>query len=381
MRPTSALVVAAPTLLSLGLGSPLTAQQIVPLTDAPFSARLSVTENEGRTYPLQEFARASNGSTYIAWYAKDGHPTRVTIEDVPNSRIIEFTPQPPSYTYTLRPALKNECRTYSVERYREIFQRAQQDFIDRPDRDKPGGSHHHEVPLGVRQEDGLTLVGHRNEATLQNGKKHAVEMWMSDLGLDIGITGNGLAPEGIRAWTVTDFRRVEPDPALFEIPAEYLPGHDPLLNAKTVFFENETGDPEVKDASERDFNSWRTMTHLGPLEQEEASQGWRQMTVVASKQKADIIAVFTSVRNDDASILPAMEMKIYAPNSDEPLFTDHWFSNPNFRIQDELSRHTRDMAAGCVTGLLNRLMNTHIGLITPLRQAARPQPDQARITE
>jgi hypothetical protein len=47
----------------------------------------------------------------------------------------------------------------------------------------------------------------------------------------------------------------------------------------------------------------------------------------------------------------------------------------------ELSRHTRDMAAGCVTGLLNRLMNTHIGLITPLRQAARPQPDQARITE
>ena len=94
MRPISALVVAAPTLLSLGLGSPLAAQQIVPLTDAPFSATLSVTENEGRTY-------------------------------------------------------------------REIFQRAQQDFIDRPDRDKPGGSHHHEVPLGVRQEHGLTLVGHR----------------------------------------------------------------------------------------------------------------------------------------------------------------------------------------------------------------------------
>ena len=206
---------------------------------------------------------------------------------------------------------------------------------------------------------------------MQNGKKHAVETWMSD------ITGNGLAPEGIRAWTVTDFRRVEPDPALFEIPAEYLPGHDPLLNAKTVFVENETGDPEVKDASERDFNSWRSMTHLGPLEQEEASQGWRQMTV-ASKQKADIIAVFTSVRNDDdASILPAMEMKIYAPNSDEPLFTDRWASNPNFRIQDELSRYTRDMAAGCVTGLLNRLEHTHRpdNPFAPSRSATtRPSP-------
>ena len=99
---------------------------------------------------MQKFARAGNGSTYVASYAKDGQPTRVTIEDVPNSRIIEFTPQPPSYTHTLRPVLKNECGKYSVDRYREIFQRAQQDFIDRPDRDKPGGSHHHEVPLGVR---------------------------------------------------------------------------------------------------------------------------------------------------------------------------------------------------------------------------------------
>jgi hypothetical protein len=382
MRLISALVVAAPALLSLGLGSPLAAQQVVALTDAPFSATLSVIDNEGRTYPMQKFARAGNGSTYVASYAKDGHPTRVTIEDVPNSRIIEFTPQPPSYTYTLRPALKNECRTYSVDRYREIFQRAQQDFIDRPDRDKPGGSHHHEVPLGVRQEDGLTLVGHRNEATLQNGKKHAVEMWMSDLGLAIDIKGNGPAPEGIRAWTVTDFKRVEPDPTLFEIPAEYLPGHDPLLNAKTVFVENETGDPEVKDTAERDFNSWKTRTHLRPLEREEAIQGWRRITVVAAKEKADIIAVFTSVRNDDdASILPAMEMKIYAPNSDEPLFTHHGASNPNFKIQDELSPYTRDMVGGCVIALLNRLVNTRIGLINPPHQAAQPQPDQARLTE
>ena len=207
-------------------------------------------------------------------------------------------------------------------------------------------------------------------------------MWMSDLGLTIDIKGNGPAPEGIRAWTVTDFKRVEPDPTLFEIPAEYLPGRDPLLNAKTVFVENETGDPEVKDTAERDFNSWKTMTHLRPFEREEASQGWRRITVVAAKEKADIIAVFTSVRNDDdASILPAMEMKMYALNSDEPLFTHHWASNPNFKIQDELSRYTRDMVGGCVIALLNRLENTRIGLINPPHQTAQPQPDQARLTE
>jgi hypothetical protein len=61
---------------------------------------------------MQKFARAGNRSTYVASYAKDGHPTPVTIDDVPNGRVIEFTPQPPCYTYTLKPALKNECRTY-----------------------------------------------------------------------------------------------------------------------------------------------------------------------------------------------------------------------------------------------------------------------------
>ena len=50
MRLISALVVAAPALLSLGLGSPLAAQQVVALTDAPFSAILSVIDNEGRSH-------------------------------------------------------------------------------------------------------------------------------------------------------------------------------------------------------------------------------------------------------------------------------------------------------------------------------------------
>ena len=74
MRPTSALVVAAPTLLSLGLGSPLTAQQIVPLTDAPFSARLSVTENEGRTYAPRAFPpHPGHGSRLRNWPLEPSH--------------------------------------------------------------------------------------------------------------------------------------------------------------------------------------------------------------------------------------------------------------------------------------------------------------------
>jgi hypothetical protein len=382
MRPISALA-AAPVLLSLGLGSPLAAQ-IIPISDAPFTATLSITDDQGRTYPAEQFARASNGSTYVASKAKDGHTTRVTIQDVPNNRRIELTPQLPSYTYRLTPAPKCRCGTFSVDSYRETLQRAQQAFIDRPDRDKPSGSHHHEVALGVMQQDGMTLFGHRDEVTLKTGEKHVLEMWESDLGLTITERRDGPASTAIRARIVTDLKRVEPDPSIFEIPDEYLPHHDPLLDATTVFIENETGDPEVKDVAERDFNSWKRTTLPPPLEQEAATRGWRRMTVIASKEKADIIAVFTSfVRNpeDVAPVVPAVEMKIFAPNSEEPIFTHHPAFNPNFQIQGDPSRYNRDMAGGCVLALWNRLANTHIGLISPPQPVAQPRPDQVHATE
>ena len=335
MKPISPLAAAA---LCLGLGSPLAAQQIVPFADAPFTATLSLTDNAGRTYPSEEYARASNGSTYVALKAKDGHTVRITIDDVPNNRQIELMPQPPSYTYRLSPAPKCRCAAYSVDSYRETLQRAQQGFIDRPDRDKPGGSHHHDVILGVRQQDGMTLFGHRDEITSQTGVKHVIEIWQSDLGLTYSNRRSGPDPGDIRISTITDLKRVEPDPKLFEIPAEYFPEHDPLMSAKTVFIENETGDPEVKDVAENHFNSWKHMPVPPQLAQEAASQAWRRITVVASKEKADIIAVFTNFERNDsdvATIVPAIEMKIYTPNSEEPIFTHHPAFNPNVQIQGD----------------------------------------------
>ena len=49
----------------------------------------------------------------------------------------------------------------SIEDYREVLQRMQDCFVQRPDHDK-GTKHVHNVVLGVRQQDGMTLYGHKS---------------------------------------------------------------------------------------------------------------------------------------------------------------------------------------------------------------------------
>jgi len=379
MRPISVLVT-APILLNLCLGSQLGAQ-IVSVTNAPFTAAEKSTEDGGLTYSTAQLARASNGSTYAASKAKDGHVMRIYIEDVPNNRRIQLFPSPPSYTYSLEPAPKGGWRTDSIDSYRERLQRFQDSIVQDPDRDKPTGGHTHRVALGVKQEDGIALFGERRELTLATGEKRTTERWESDLGLTMSRIAS--RPGKTYVWTVTDLKRVEPDPALFEIPAEYLPHHDPLLDAKTVFIENETGDQEVKDAAETAFNNWKRMTLPASMEKEAADRGWKHMAVVASKEKADIIAVFTNtVRNaDDMGPVPAIEMKIYAPGSEDPVFTYHPAFNPDFQIHGDPARYNRDIARGCVTALWNRIANTHIGLRNSPHQSNESQSKSSTMPE
>jgi hypothetical protein len=355
MRPISVLVT-APILLSLGLGSQLAAQ-IAHITNAPFTAARKYTEDGGLTYSTEQLARASNGSTYVASKGKDGQTRHISIEDVPNNRRIELSPQPPSYTYRFVEVRKGGFWTDCIDSYRERLQRFQDSFIQNPDRDKPPGGHVHRAKLGAKQENGMTLFGEKDEFTLATGEKRTTEKWESDLGLTITSTTNWHGK--IRVWTVTDLERVEPDSTLFEIPKQYFPHNDPLLEAKTVFVENETGDPAVKDAAESAFNNWKRMTVTTDF------NGWKSMTVIPSKEKADIVAVFTNtVTNpDDDGPVPAIEMSIYAPSSEEPIFTHHPAFNPDFQVDGDPARYNRDIARRCVTALWNRIANTHIGLI------------------
>ncbi len=221
MKPASALAL-VPLLLSFTWGSPLSAQ-FVNLIDAPFTATFSSTHN-GQALPDAEWARASNGSTYQAQKRSDGSIYRIMIADVPNHRRIELFPFPPSYTYTVSPL---NARGDSVEQYRKQLQRAQDLFTQNPDRAKTNGSHHHEIALGVEQKDGMTIFRNRDELALASGEKVTAEFWQSDLGFPIRRISDS-STNGVDVQTITNLRRVELSPKLFEIPAEYLPHPDPL---------------------------------------------------------------------------------------------------------------------------------------------------------
>ena len=351
MRPIPALVT-APILLSLSLGSQLAAQ-IMRIANAPFTATVKDTEDGGLTYLT---IRASNGSTYSASTAKGGHTAHIRIEDVPNNRIIELSATPPNYTYRFLEPSKGGCKTDSIESYRERLQRFQESYLQNPDREKPPGGHVHRVILGTKQEDGMTLFGERAEFTLANGEKRTTEKWESDLGFDVSRITDWHGKT--RVWTVTDIERVKPDPTLFEIPKEYLPHNDPLLEAKTVFVENRTGDEKVKDAVERAFNNWKRMTITA------MSNSWKQISITNTREKADIIAVFTRTAKTDLD--SGIEMRVYVPNSEEPVFTSH--SNLAPPINQNLSNSY--IAISCVDALWTRIANTRIGLIDSPRSLA-----------
>jgi hypothetical protein len=354
MRPISVLVT-APILLSLSLGAQLAAQ-IMHIANAPFTATVKYTTDGGLTYSTEQLARASNGSTYIASKAKDGHPVWIHIEDVPNNRIIELSAQPPSYTYRFVEAPKGGFWIDSIDSYRERLQRFQDSWVQNPDRDEPPGGRVHRIIFGTKQENGMTLFGETAEFTLENGEKRTEEKWESDLGLTVSRITDWHGETRVR--TVTDVERVEPNPILFEIPKEYLPHNDPLLEAKTVFVENRTGDAKVKAAVERVFNNWKHMTITA------MNNSWKQISVTDTREKADLIAVFTKTTKTDLD--PGIEMRVYLPNSGEPLFTTH--SNLAPPINPNLSDSY--IATNCVDALWGRIANTRIGLIDTPRSLA-----------
>jgi len=313
---------------------------------------LTFTRDGGRTYATEQLARASDGSTYVASRSADGRTLYVTIDDVPNNREIVLMPSPPSYTYRLEPPPGGSFRTETVDSYRQQLQRCQKSFVQLTDLDKSGDSQR-PVSLGVRQQDGMTLFGHRNEATSASGERSSTEQWESDLGLVMSIKRTVSATGESDAWTVTDLHRVEPDPSLFAIPAEYLPHADPLRDAKTVFIENRTGNEEVTAGAALSFTG-----------------GWKHMTLANSKEDADIIAVFTNtVRYDlGPAAVHSVEMKVYLPHSEDPVFTSDLALSPIAAARGMSTTHDKSAAMNCVNDLWNKVGNIRVGLVNA------PQP-------
>jgi hypothetical protein len=295
---------------------PAAAQLIANIVDAPFTATLTYN-HEGQTPVTQRIARASNGSTYRGAPIHDGNSGPFIIEDVPNHRRIEFTRYSPvTYIHTYRLTTQNFV-TESVEQHRERLSRCRE--VD--------------------------------------------ESWDYELGIRINRPSVG-PQQRENSWIITDIRREEPDPSLFEIPKEYL--SDPLLEARTVFIDNQTGIPEVLDKATAQFDASKTMRRVTPF------------TTVQEKDAADLTAIFTKISVDELQASPpavvmtpsptwasGIKMRIYLRGSSEAAFEAAAGSSGSVK-GDWFA------AIECVTALWNRVANTYVGQ-WPLPDASKPK--------
>jgi len=326
---------------------PALAQSTAHILDAPFTA--TVTSNPAGQAPIKRMriARGSNGSTYCGPYELDGKYSAVTIEDVPNHRRIQYRVGPQEFRdHTYQLTVEN-FSTESLEEYRARL------GCCIPGKDKvKGGRLYHYTPVGEKTDDGLILFGRRVEETLDNGTKRVSEYWGSDLGVEISRTVDGPQPRRHESWVVTDIRREEPDPSLFQVPKEYL--SDPLLEVNTIFIDNQTGVPEVLEMASTQLNSWKWPPAHKPL------------TIVQDKSVADLAATFTKITDAELQAsyqgikvskptpVSGVKMQIHLRGSSEIEFENSAGSSGTVKGDGSA-------AQTCVTALWNLVANARVG--------------------
>jgi hypothetical protein len=322
--------------------------QISHVTGAPLTAEVETSHAEGAAPSLAEkIARNSNGSTYCATYDRDGKLLRVEIEDVPNNRALSFSVfRPPNdHDHTYRESTpEHGFLTRSLEEERQSLRKSYDCWTNEPDRQRDN-HFTHLVPLGEKLGDGMTLFGLRVEMTDLDGEKHANESWQSDLGLTMTYTYMRPREGKYIHSVVTNLRREEPDPALFQIPKEYL--SDPLLEANTIFIDNQTGSPEISGGAVRQLGSWKNGPHGKPL------------AVVNEKNTADLTATLSRIPViDQKSTTSGVRLQVSLRDSPEPVFET--------TVRSTGSDHGDEFAAyRCMEELWNRLASTHVGRWPP----------------
>jgi hypothetical protein len=178
----------------------------------PFTARWQHTVlSHGKVVSRWDavIARASNGSTYMAILGPEGTPTRIEIDDVPNNRMVTTSSD---HTYVVSTPQGGSFQLYSAQEFTS-------GLLAIHGRDVWRDSSFHLSPLGVKQEDGMTLSGQKIEFLTQ-----VTDVWFStDLCVRAIETQSHPFEESAYEYTavLTEVRREEPEPKLFMVPDGY----------------------------------------------------------------------------------------------------------------------------------------------------------------
>lgn len=197
--------------------------------NVPFTAVLRWTrrDHEGRVTPVEtnRVARAGNGNSLWEPLDAQGAPRfREIVLAVANSP----TTAPGTVRYKIITLYPD--RTYKVAftvlSFRQSFEWCQTKLRDYLTTDSWPTNSWHIVPLGTKEQDGMTLYG-QQRVMLAGSKRETQESWVSlDLCAQIVHVQYPEDPadasqDGTHTQTLTDIKRHEPDPKLFEIPEGY----------------------------------------------------------------------------------------------------------------------------------------------------------------
>jgi hypothetical protein len=238
---------------------------VYPIKDAPFSAETHSlsTGSTASSTETRYIARSSNGSVYQATVIPvgefKGSIDHVHFQDITSHCSIDVTPFQSNMTKNSRSqwigvstamhisltAAVPQPRIFTVEGIRENLTHLQQGWANGLVTDKPQGEIHH-ASLGEKNIDGMTLFGLHSETTPGSPKYYAEDRWESDLGFTYSRSTTNPADGSSWSYTFTNFKRAEPDPALFRIQDKYFPPTNIFSNARTVFIAPIIGHDDVQ---------------------------------------------------------------------------------------------------------------------------------------
>ncbi len=215
-----------PFLLVLcAITSGVAAAQIGLVKGTPFQAtktRSDLIDGKFSTYS-HIIARNSNGSTYEEMPDREtGAPAMIIIHDVVNGRTIGLDLKLKFYTVTPAPnppvpdASSPEEIQKSIAYVKTLKgSHTSQDGVET-------------TVLGVRTQDGFLESGQRTVMqTLPPSSKLKEKVWeiwwIPELSITAETTGFDADNKPVQTTKITNIRKTEPDPSLFEIPPGYVP--------------------------------------------------------------------------------------------------------------------------------------------------------------
>jgi hypothetical protein len=202
---------------------------IPQIRNAPFVAvnTITTTDSKGTHPAVGKVARNSAGSTYVEiWRTDTNQLTEILILDVPGKRSIKLEVEKKWYAVDEDPTLTA----------RDLPPGTTAQQIDQPQNTKPihmeaNGLTRDILPLGKKEIEGIMTLGSMETAHKSglgpDARDYTTENWFSpELQIMLlHVTHDSLKGSEMVS-SLSHVQRVEPDPALFQIPADYQ--RDPL---------------------------------------------------------------------------------------------------------------------------------------------------------